>query len=287
MELQQKIAKHYCLKAANTLSVKVDEGDRIVKGIANTYFFIDEDYDMLVTGCALKSIKDRGVESKAVSKIKHQADHSLKTSEVVGRLTVLDERVVDKKTVLYFESKIPKTLKGDDHLQNYIEGVYENHSIGFRYRDIRFAKKDSEIAKERNLWNEYYPLALNPKKADENGYFFVVKEIELFEISVVSFGSNSLTPNLTGKGKDFIKNIKAEINTRLESLNEQLKMNADVEDFKTIDLEILQLRQIVEDLELKEPLKIDTQEDEPLKIDTQEDDESGKHKLFTNIVKNL
>ena len=283
--LKNKLSNHYNVKSVSNLSIKVDEDERIVKGVANTYFFIDEDLDMLVTGCSLKSIKDRGVDSKAVAKIKHQSDHSLKTTEVVGKFTVLDERILDRKTVLYFESKIPNTSKGNDHLANYKEGIYDNHSIGFRYRDIRFAKRDSEVAKERNAWNEFYPLALNPKKADECGYFFVVKEIELFEISVVSFGSNSLTPNLTGKGQDFIKNIKAEIFERLESLNEQLKVNAEVEELKTIDLEILQLKQIIEDLELKEPLKIDTQEDEPLKIDTPIK-ESKTNNLLTLISKN-
>lgn len=286
MELKEKLSNHYNVKSVQNLSIKVDEENRIVKGVANTYFWIDEDMDMLVTGCSLKSIKDRGVESKAVAKIKHQSDHNLKTTEVVGKLVVLDERVLDKKTVLYFESKIPNTAKGNDHLENYKEGVYDNHSIGFRYIDVRFAKRDSEIAKERNAWNEFYPLALNPKKADETGYFFVVKEIALYEISVVSFGSNSLTPNLTGKGQDFINNIKAEISNRLDSLNEQLKVNAEGEELKTIDLEFLQLKQIIKDLELKEPLKIGTQEDEPPKTDTQEGENQSKN-LLTLISKNF
>src|SRR3990167_4154958 len=161
MELKKKLSNHYNVKSVQNLSIKVDENERIVKGIANTYFWIDEDLDMLVTGCCLKSIKDRGVDSKAVAKIKHQSDHHLQTTSVV------------------------------------------------------------------------------------------VKEIKLFEISVVSFGSNSLTPNLTGKAEDFIKNIKAELNERLDSLNEQLKVTAEVEEQKTIDLEFLQLKQIIKDLELK------------------------------------
>jgi phage head maturation protease len=287
MELNEKIAKHYSVKSTNGFEIKVDEEERNVKGIANTYFWVDEDLDMLITGCALKTIKDKGPDSKAVGKIKHQADHSLRTSDSVGKFTVLDERVMNGKTVLYFESKIPKSVKGDEHLANYKEGVYDNHSIGFRYRKIEYAKRDSDVAKERNLWNEFYPLALNPKKVDESGYFFVVKEIELFEISVVSFGSNSLTPNLTGKGQDFIKNIKAEINERLESLNEQLKVNVEGEELKTIDLEFLQLKQIIKDLELKEPLKIDTPQ-EPLTTNTQENEEpETKTNLLTNIIKNL
>jgi hypothetical protein len=42
---------------------------------------------MLVTGCAIKSINDRGVNSNAVAKIKHQSDHILDTKNTVGRIT--------------------------------------------------------------------------------------------------------------------------------------------------------------------------------------------------------
>ena len=285
MELQEKIAKHYSVKSIS-LSTKVDEENRIVKGIGNTYFYIDEDLEMLVTGACTKSIKERGVDSKGTGKIKHQIDHSLRAADVVGKFTVLEEREMDGKTVLYFESKIPKSVKGDEHLANYKEEVYDNHSVGYRVIRYVIARKDSEVVKERNAWNKYYPLALNPKKADKNGVFVVLEEIALYEISVVSFGSNSLTPNLTGKGQDFNKNIKAEINTRLESLNEQLKVNADGEELKTIDLEFLQLKQIITDLELKEPLKIDTPQ-EPSTIDTQIDDESKSNQLINNSLKNL
>jgi len=59
MELKKKLSNHYNVKSVQNLSIKVDENERIVKGIANTYFWIDEDLDMLVTGCCLKSIKDR------------------------------------------------------------------------------------------------------------------------------------------------------------------------------------------------------------------------------------
>ena len=92
--------------------------------------------------------------------------------------------------------------------------------------------------------------------------------------------------NLTGKEEDLIKNIKAELNERLDSLNEQLKVTAEVEEQKTIDLEFLQLKQIIKDLELKEPLKIGTQEDEPPKINTLLDDESKSKNLLTLISKN-
>lgn len=282
--LEQKIAKHFGVKqAVNEIEIKVDSEKRIVKFIGNTFYLIDEDDDMLIKGCCLKSIADRGVNSNAVAKIKHQSDHCLNTKNVVGRFTVLDERNVDGLDVLYCESYIPDTSKGNDDLTNYKEGIYDNHSIGFRYKSIVLAERDSADQLSKQTWDEYYPLALNPIKADEEGYFWVVKEIELFEISVVSFGSNSLTPNLSGKSKEINNRLKTELFERIDELHRQLKPNAEKEERKTIDLEVLQLKQIITELELKEPLKLDTEK--PSKPDTIK--KTRKETLTTNILKHL
>lgn len=284
--LQEKLATHFGVKiAVNEVEIKVDSEKRIVKFVGNTYYLIDEDGDMLVPGCCAKSIADRGVNSNATAKIKHQSDHVLNTKNVVGRLTVLDERIIDGLSVLYCESFIPQTTKGNDDLLNYKEGIYDNHSIGFRYRNIIFAQKDSENELSRKAWEEFYPLALNPVKADEMGGFFVVKEIELFEISVVSFGSNSLTPNLSGKSKEANSKLKTELFERIDELSRQLKPNADNEEKKTIDLEVLQLKQIITELQLIEPSKKDTFE--PSNDDTEEIEVQTKSNFLLTISKNF
>ena len=226
--LAQKLGTHFGVKTVeNIKSIKeVDAENRTVKFIANTYFFIDSDQDMLITGCAVKSINDRGAASNATAKIKHQSDHVLNTQNVVGRIDVIDERIIDSKTVIYCESHIPATSKGNDDLINYQEGVYDNHSIGFRYKSLVLAVKDSTDQRESAAWNEFYPLALNPEKADEFGYFFVIKEIELFEVSVVSYGANELTPVIGSKSKGMNEAIKFNLNERLDSLSNNVKSNA-------------------------------------------------------------
>lgn len=265
---------------------KVDDESRIVKAVGNTYFFIDSDMDMLIPGCAVKSIEDRGPNSKATAKIKHQSDHVLNTKNSVGRFTVLDERKVDGKDVLYFESFIPETRKGDDDLVNYKEGIYDNHSIGFRYKNLVFARKDSVNEVERAAWDEFYPKALNPEIADAAGFFWVVKEIELFEISVVSFGANQLTPNLSGKSAEDNNRLKTEILERLEDLVSIAKSGSK-RDHKQTELEKFQLKQLIADLELKEPSKKSTHEaNEPDDQDIPESEEEAKKNYFTNIFKN-
>lgn len=284
--LAQKLSTHFGVKIAEGVKIKeVNSEERTIKAIGNTYFWIDSDQDMLVTGCATKSINDRGPLSKADAKIKHQSDHDLKTIMTVGRIEVLDEREVDGKSVLYFESFIPETRKGNDDLINYQENIYDNHSIGFRYKNLVLAVKDSTNEAERKAWDEFYPLALNPEKADEFGFFWVVKEIELFEISVVSFGANQLTPFLGSKSQDDNNKLKSELLERVDELCTQLKSNAlSKGDKKKIELESLQLKQILNDLTLIEPSKKDTSSIvKPSNADT-EDEKSTKSNLFTNLT---
>lgn len=288
---EQKLAIHFGVKGAHEMSnhgaviKQVDEEGRTIKAIANTYFFIDSDLDMLIPGVAEQSINDRGPNSKAIAKIKHQSDHILNTNNVVGRITVLDERQVDGKDVLYFESFIPETVKGNGHLENYKEFIYDNHSIGFRFKSLVLAERDSVNEPNKQAWDEFFPLALNPEVAEMHGFFWVIKEIELFEISVVSFGANSLTPNLGAKSKESNNRLKTEIIERLEDVSTQLKSNASKGERKGIDLEILQLKQIITELELVEPSKKDTSQESSNK-DTDNED-SPKEKLVNNILKHL
>lgn len=289
--LQQKLATHFGVKICEGLGTVVNQKDidleeRTIKAVGNTYFLIDSDQDMLITGCCLKSINDRGVESKATAKIKHQSDHILNTKNVVGRMTVLDEREIDGNTVLYFESYIPETRKGDDDLVNYQQGLYDNHSIGFRYKQIELAIKEGGSEIESKNWAEFYPKALNPNKADEFGYFYVVKEIELFEISVVSYGANSLTPYLGSKSIEENRKLKSELIERIDSLNAQLKSNAESKDErKNIDLESLQIKQIITELKLEQPLKKITPSKEPINNDI--DTNGDSKQLINQITKNF
>lgn len=281
--LQEKLSTHFGVKVAEGgLTIKqVDDEARTIKAIGNTYFLIDSDGDMLVKGCAVKSINDRGPNSQATAKIKFQSDHILNTKNTVGRITVLDERLLDGNTVLYFEGFIPETRKGNDDLINYQEGVFDNHSIGFRYKIIEIADANSSDQNEVKNWNEFYPQAINPEVADAMGFFWVVKEIELFEISVVSYGANKLTPYLGSKSREENNKIKTDLLARVDELNAQLKSASESkEERKNIDLEFLQVKQIITDLKLEQPSKKSTPT-EPLNTDTKP--EENQKQLINNI----
>lgn len=253
----QKLNMPYPVKSGYGSQVKeVDMSKRIVQVIPNTYFFIDEDLDMLIPGVAKRSISQRGAQSEAIAKIKHQLDHKLLAEYVVGKPILEQETVIDGMNVLYVESKIPNTTKGNDHLINYQEGLYDNHSIGFRYLDLILAEEENENELVRQAWEKYYPLAINPEKADKFGYFYVVKEIEWYEFSVVSFGANSLTETIGVKSNNKDTLILA-LNNQLDNLNKQLKTGKQSDDMmKTFELQTRQIKQIIYELiNLKPSLK--------------------------------
>jgi len=236
---QSRLNEYYPVKDSGKVSVKdVDLSKRTVLGILNTSYFIDSQFEMVIPNAAKKTLKENGTGKSGEPKVKWQTDHSLKVADAVGRFDVLEERKIDGKDCLYFEGYIPESEKGDTHLTNYQTGVYDQHSIGFQRVNYTVAEKDSKDAEWRKNWEKYYPLALNPEAADDNGYFFILSEYKLFEGSVVSFGANKLTSYLG------VKSTKQEtyifdLFNRLDFL-EKLRKNQ-----KGFELEILQLKQIL------------------------------------------
>lgn len=280
---QKKLNQFYPVKGEATKVTDVDFNRRTVQFIGNTYNFVDSDQDILVAGAAKRTIQNRGPQSNASAKIKHLADHKMSTDKMVGLPVVLEETTIDGKDVIYCESRIPGTAAGDDHLVKYQTGIYDNHSIGFRYIDLELAQRDGE-RKEAENFERYYGSLLNPEKADQESFFWVVKEIELFEISVVTFGANSLTPVTGFKGAN--KDVQlSQLFTRLNDLQSDFRKaletgNKTKDQLKTLDLQIKQIKQVMSDLFSQQPSKKDTPPADP----------SGKQKGevdYEYLLKNL
>lgn len=183
---------HYSVKSNGvaTSNIKdIDTASRIVTGFYNTFQFFDEANDVLIPGCAKRSIKNSGPNSTATAKIKHALHHDL--TQLPGKIQVLEEKEIDGVNGIYFETKMADTTLGNDTLKNYIAEVYDNHSIGYKYIDLVAIERSNEKA-----WNKWVSELLNPTATEGKSIMFIVKEIQLFEGSTVSFGCNSLTPFL-------------------------------------------------------------------------------------------
>jgi len=244
-EVDKKSA-HYSVKSADANIIDVSTSSRIVTGFFNSYNFFDSDKDVLIMGSAKKSIEERGVNSTAVAKIKHALNHDLTT--LVGKLQVLEETTKNGITGIYFESKIANTTLGNDTLINYKEGIYDNHSIGFKYNQLSLI----EAEKSPVAWNEVLSKLVNPQEAEKFGYLYLVKEINLFEGSTVAFGANSLTPFLGVKSGNK-ESITLALDSKLNQLMHTVKNGSQSDDMMhTLELQIKQIKQVLKEIEVAE-----------------------------------
>lgn len=144
---------------------------RTISGYAAIFGNKDRADDILLRGCFAKSIAERGPESDANGKILLLWQHD--TDEPLGRITTLRE---DEKG-LYFEAVIDEIEIGDRCIKQLESGTLNQFSIGFSY--VRDAVK-----------------------YDEEQDAFLVGEVKLYEISVVSIAANPETEFLGMKAAE-------------------------------------------------------------------------------------
>lgn len=219
----------------------VDMGSRIVTGFYNAYNFLDHASDVLLDGVCKRSIRERGPKAQSVPKIKHALHHDL--TQLPGKILTLEEKEVDGISGLYFETEMMDTTLGNDTLKNYIGEVYDNHSIGYRVVDYKFIERINEKA-----WNDAVSKLINPKAADGLQYMYLIKEIQLWEGSTVSFGCNELTPFLGMKSEKpevFILNVM----NRILAIEKTLKSGTQSDDMmSTLELQLMQMKQVFHDI---------------------------------------
>lgn len=145
--------------------VNYDSESRTISGYAAIFGNKDKAGDILIKGCFSKSIQDRGPESSANDKIIMLWMHNM--NEPIGRIAVLYE---DDKG-LYFEAVIDDVPRGDQAIKQLESGTLNQFSIGYQY-----VWENCEYDMEKDA--------------------FIVKEVKLHEISVVSIGCNGETEYL-------------------------------------------------------------------------------------------
>lgn len=150
-------------KNFNQKAIDVNEQSRKVCGMLAAFGNIDDGRDMLLKGCFAKSIAEHGPGSDSDRKIVFLWAHDAK--DPIGRFTKLDET----EEGLYFEAEIDDVPSGERALKQYASGTLNQHSIGFNY-----------------VWDKIEYV--------NEGDFFLVKEVKLYEGSVVPFGMNENTP---------------------------------------------------------------------------------------------
>jgi phage head maturation protease len=245
---KNKLQIQYQVKSNQATYKEVDINARTIKAIVNTYNFFDYDYDVLLPGAAKKSIQERGAKSNAPDKILHALFHDL--TKLPGKSIAEAETVIDGKYSLYAESKLLETQDGEDTLIKYKEGVYNQHSIGFRYLNVE------AIGKQDSGWSKLMSSIVNPEDAEKVGVAYLVKEIQWWEYSTVAYGANKLTPYLGTKSEN--KEIQLQnVYAKLKALITKAK-RLEIKDKHTFQLQYRQLKQLINEIvSNNEPSKFD------------------------------
>jgi HK97 family phage prohead protease len=189
----------------------VDTKSGIVCGYFAGFDNIDNGYDMIVRGAFKKTIAERGPNGS--KQIKHLLQHD-SWSPPIGFIQVLKEDDIG----LYFESKMSAIPKAQDVLTQYAEGIYNEHSIGYR------------VMKEETV-------------EDENGNFVCWKltEVKLWEGSTVTWGMNDQTPFVGFKSEKKTERI-AELSKRMQKCIAALKIgNLSDDTYEQLEIELLKL----------------------------------------------
>jgi HK97 family phage prohead protease len=286
--LEKKIHQPYRVSNLGNSTKDIDPNKRIVKGVFNSFFLIDEGMDMTVPGAFAKSIGDRGPLSSATNKIKHLQNHDWDKN--IARIDFLKEEDIHYDGInmqgLVHESYYPNTQDGNDMLVKIQEGIYDNRSIGYQVVNFEVAERDTEDEQRKATWEEYYPKALNPEKADEAGFFFVLKELKLFEGSDVSFGMNSLTPLLDIKSNSE-EDVLNYLFGKLDKMKTLFKSgNLSEKSFHKLDMEHLQIKSYISDIINSKPSLKGIVADNRNEVDTKEQDkEEVKRDTLKKLLK--
>lgn len=207
-EMQTKV-----VKTLNT-SYQDDVQSGIIKRtiIGNTYNWMDSHDDVHLDNVFAKSISQRQ------DKIWHLHDHQQMITAKVGKPVLIYEKGVDwtdlgvdkagKTMALFMDSNIHKDYNSFMFTQ-YLAKEINQHSVGMHYVDLDLAVNDPEMKEEYGQWNKYIHLLGNCDKAEEQGFFWAVKEAKLIEISGVLTGSNELTPTVDNQKEE--KRVEPEV----------------------------------------------------------------------------
>lgn len=173
------------IRKASKFTVKEsDDDNRVIKGYASVFGNLDSDMDVIHKGAFNKSIKERGPEGK--NRIKLVAQHDVKRP--VARITNLKE----DEYGLYMEAKFGTHTDGEDYYKMAKEGIIDEFSVGF-----------AAVQKDENT---------------KGGYD--IKEIKLYEVSMVTIAANDEAVVTGVKSADPMKLIKQIEN---EELREKLE----------------------------------------------------------------
>lgn len=165
-EKKQRINGNMSVKFFSVESASiVDDENHIIRIKFASYGTPDSDRDVLIKGCFAKSISERGPESSTNRKIVFLWQHDMR--DPIGKILKIEEL----EDGAYADVRLSDFDAVPNAKRAYVQlkdGDINQFSFGFTY-----------------IWDKM--------EYDEEQDLFIVKEVKLFEISVVTLGANEHT----------------------------------------------------------------------------------------------
>lgn len=188
----------------------VDEDKHVIEVKFASFGNVDSDGDLLVKGCFAKSINDRGPESSTNRKIAFLWQHDMR--DPIGKILKIEEREDGAYATVQLSDfdAVPNAKRAYYQLQ---EGTLNQFSFGFNY-----------------IWDKM--------DYDEEKDTFIIMEVKLYEISVVTMGANEETEYIgdIDDMKAFVRDLKEK---NLAKYNELKQAINEVEPPKALEREFL------------------------------------------------
>ena len=195
IQTKQQQAGQFSQKLFNIKATDiVDEDNRIIEVKFSSFGNKDSDDDILIRGCFAKSITERGPESNTNRKIAFVWQHDIK--DPIGRVLSIWEAEdgAYARIQLSDPDAVPNAKRALSQLK---DGTLNQFSFGFSY-----------------VWDKI--------EYDEAKEAYIVKEVLLYEISVVTLGANEMTELVGFTGKD-MKSWLLDLQAKDEETYNQLK----------------------------------------------------------------
>jgi len=190
-------------KVNSIKGVDVPEGS--VMAVINTTKYMDSHNDVHLDGIWNKTVKDQQ------GKIFYIADHKLELTSIIAfpkdvHMSIQEIAWKDLgadysgNTEALIFTVDTSNIELDQARKVIDKNIDIDHSVRMQYikYDLAMNSDDAEHKEFKKLWDSTISSVANKKQAEEQGYFWAVKEARVFkEGSMVLAGSNDITPMLT------------------------------------------------------------------------------------------
>lgn len=211
----------------------INDNELFVRAVINTTNIFDSHTDVHAPGIWTKTMQEN---KNILFAQEHNSDkfsniiasgNDLKAyvdSIPLNKLGIESDFIVQ---ALIFDA-IVKEKRNKEMYENYLNGYVNAHSCGMVYVKVDLAINDSGFD-EYQTWLSNVDTIYNKADAENNGFFWLVREAKLIEGSAVPLASNTVTPTIQvlsdpqNKQSDYDNTAALALITELKKIRKHLK----------------------------------------------------------------